>query len=83
MESWSFPIVYKYSPFDKSIKSTNVYGVLLLRRYYLSLANEMQQSNGKLHFSDRIIIRILHLTNRSNRSNRLKFMGPFYNGDIF
>ena len=57
MESWNFPIEYKNSPFDKStesIESTKVYGALLSRRYYLSLANEMQQSNGKLDFSDRI-----------------------------
>ena len=59
MESWTIPIEYKNSPFDKSIESiesTKVYGALLLRRYmyYLSLANEMQQSNGKLDYSDRI-----------------------------
>ena len=57
MESWTIPIEYKNSPFDKSIesiKSTNVYGAVLLSRYYLSLANEMQQSNGKLDYSDRI-----------------------------
>ena len=34
MESCTFPIEYKYSPFDKSIESTKVYGVLLLRRYF-------------------------------------------------
>ena len=60
MESCTIPIEYKNSPFDKStesiesIESTKVYGALLPRRYYLSLANEMQQSNGKLHYSDRI-----------------------------
>ena len=57
MESWTIPIEYKNSPFDKSIESiesTKVYGALLLRRYYLCLANEMQQSNGKLDYSDRI-----------------------------
>ena len=57
MESCTIPIEYKNSPFDKStesIESTKVYGALLSRRYYLSLANEMQQSNGKLEFSDRI-----------------------------
>ena len=57
MESWTIPIEYKSSPFDESIESiesTKVYGALLLRRYYLSLANEMQQSNGKLDSSDRI-----------------------------
>ena len=57
MESWTIPIEYKNSPFDKSIESiesTKVYGALLLRRYYLSLANEMQQSNGKLDYSDRM-----------------------------
>ena len=51
MESRTIPIEYKNSPFDKSIESiesTKVYGAVLLRRYYLSLANEMQQSNGKL-----------------------------------
>ena len=57
MESWTIPIEYKNSPFDKSIesiKSTKVYGAVLLSRYYLSLANEMQQSNVKLDYSDRI-----------------------------
>ena len=54
MENWTIPIEYKNSPFDKSIESTKVYGALLLRRYYLSLANEMQQSNGKVDYSDRI-----------------------------
>ena len=34
MESCTFLIEYKYSPFDKSIESTKVYGVLLLRRYF-------------------------------------------------
>ena len=37
IESWTFPIEYKYSPFDKSIESietTKVYGALLLRRYF-------------------------------------------------
>ena len=28
-------------------------------------------------------ISILHLTNRTNRSNRQKFMWPYYNSDIF
>ena len=49
MESWTLPIENKNSPFDKSIESiesTKVYGAVLLSRYYLSLANEMQQSNG-------------------------------------
>ena len=57
MESWTIPIEYKNSPFDKSIesiKSTKVYGAVLLSRYYPSLANEMQQSNGKLDYSIRI-----------------------------
>ena len=57
LESWTIPIEYKNSPFDKStesIESTKVYGAVLLRRYYLSLANEMQQSIGKLDYSDRI-----------------------------
>ena len=37
MESWTFPIKYKNSPFGKSIESiesTKVYGVLLQRRYF-------------------------------------------------
>ena len=58
MASWIFPIDYiKNSPFEKSnesIESTTVYRPLLLGRTYLSLANEMQQSNGKLDYSDRI-----------------------------
>ena len=57
MERWTIPIEYKNSPFDESIESIEsrkVYGALLLRRYYLSLANDMQQSIGKLDFSDRI-----------------------------
>ena len=57
MESWTSPIEYKNSPFDKSnesIESTAVYGAVLLGRKYLSLANEMQHSNGKQDSSDRI-----------------------------
>ena len=49
MESWTIPIEYKNSPFDKSIESiesTKVYGALLLRRYYLSLANEIEYKNS-------------------------------------
>ena len=45
MESWTIPIEYKNSPFDKStesIESTKVYGAVLVTRYYLSLAYEMQ-----------------------------------------
>ena len=79
MESWNFPIKYKNSPFDKSnesIKSTEVYGALLLRRFFTSLANEMQWKAGLFQSN----IRVLHLTNRLNRQ---KFMGPFYYGDIF
>ena len=67
---------------------------------FLSLANDMQQSNGKIEYkyspfdksnesieSTNILfqsnISILHSTNRTNRSNRQKFMGPYYNSDIF
>ena len=55
MESCTFPIEYKYSPFDKSIESTKGYG-----SYYndgdifISLADDMQQSNGNLEFSNRL-----------------------------
>ena len=34
MESWTFPIEYQNSPFDKSTESTKVYGAILLRRYF-------------------------------------------------
>ena len=50
METCILPIENKNSLFDKSIESiesTNFYGA------QLSLPNKMQQSNGKLHFSDR------------------------------
>ena len=51
METWNSLIDYKNFPFDESTESTEstkVCGALLLR-----LANEMQQFNGKLHFSNR------------------------------
>ena len=48
---------YKYSPFDKSnesIESTKVDGALLQQRCFSKSTNDMQQSNGKLDFSNRI-----------------------------
>ena len=91
-QRYSFPIEYKYSPFDKSnesIKSTKVYGALLQQRYSFPIeykyspfdkSNESIESTNILFQSN---ISILHLTNRTNRSNRQKFMGPYYNSDIF
>ena len=43
-------------------------------------SNESIESTNILFQSN---ISILHLTNRTNRSNRQKFMGPYYNSDIF
>ena len=58
MVSWTFPIEYKYSPFDKSnesIESTEKFmGPYYNSDIFLSLANDMQQSNGKLDFSNGI-----------------------------
>ena len=58
MESWTFPIEYINAPFDKSnesIESTQGYGSFYIDSdIFTSLANEMQQSNGKLDFSNRI-----------------------------
>ena len=50
--------------------------------FFLRVANEMQQSNGNLDLIGSHVS-ILHLTNRPNRSNRRKVMGPFYNKDFF
>ena len=54
MGSCTFPIEHKNSQFDKSIESTKGYGSYYNGDIFLSLANEMQQSNGKLDFSNRI-----------------------------
>ena len=56
IESWTIPIEYKNSPFDKSIESKTVYEAIQTTAMisYLALANQMQQSNGKMNFSDRI-----------------------------
>ena len=55
MERWTFPIEYINTPFDKSVESTKGYGSFYNDSdIFPSLANEMQQSNGKLDFSDRI-----------------------------
>ena len=54
MVSWTFPIEYKYSPFDKSNESTKFMGPYYNSDIFLSLVNDMQQSNGKLDFSNRI-----------------------------
>ena len=56
MESRILPIENKNPPFDKSnesIESTKIYEALLLRRYFVSVANEMQKSDRKRHSSDR------------------------------
>ena len=45
---------YKNSQFDKSIESTKGYGSYYNGDIFRSLANEMQQSNGMLDFSNRI-----------------------------
>ena len=59
IDSWTIPIEYKNSPFDKSIESIEsktVYEAIQTTAMisYLALANKMQQSNGKMNFSDRI-----------------------------
>ena len=75
MESCTFPIEYKNSPFDKSIESTKVYGPFYYGDIFLSLATEMQQSNRKLHFSDRIKEFSIWQTDRIDRIDK-SLWGP-------
>ena len=74
MESWTFPIEYKYSPSDKSIESNRqkFMGSYYYGNIFLCLANEMQRSQWEAALF-RSNIRILNLTNRSNRQ---KVTGP-------
>ena len=71
MVSWTFPIEYKYSPFDKSNESTKVYGAYYNSDIFLSLANEMQQSNGKLDFSIEYIYSPFDKSNESIESTKV------------
>ena len=58
MENRTFPIAHKNSPFDKSTESIEskkrVKGPSYNGDIFSSLDNEMQQSDGKQDFSDRI-----------------------------
>ena len=84
MESWPFLIDYKNLPFDEStesIESQKFVGAFYYDDIFLSLSNEMQQSNG--YWTFQMEYYNFHLTNRPNRSNRQKFIKPFYYGDIF
>ena len=85
MESWTLPIEFKNSPFDKSnesIESTTVYGAVLRGRNISKsrLSDATVQWKAGLFRSK---IRIVHSTNRTNRSNRQQFMGQYYEVEIY